>query len=70
MSDERPVRPFSFVCALPISDYPRVQLAHGGGGRLTQMLVDGMFVEAGRVSVENGRGTVRERDGNRDRDRY
>jgi hydrogenase expression/formation protein HypE len=40
------VGPFSFVCALPINDYPRVQLAHGGGGRLTQMLIDGMFVEA------------------------
>lgn len=36
------------VCPIPISDYPSVQLAHGGGGRLSQMLVEGMFLEAFR----------------------
>ncbi len=32
------------VCPVPISDYPTVQMAHGGGGRLTQQLIDRMFV--------------------------
>ena len=31
-------------CPIPISDYPTVLMAHGGGGRLTQMLIDRMFV--------------------------
>ena len=26
-------------CPIPISDYPTITLAHGGGGRLTQMLM-------------------------------
>ena len=33
-----------FVCPLPLADYPTVQLAHGGGGRLTQMLIEKLFV--------------------------
>ncbi len=33
-------------CPIPISDYPHVLLAHGGGGRLTQMLIERMFVQA------------------------
>jgi hydrogenase expression/formation protein HypE len=31
-------------CPIPIADYPTVQLAHGGGGRLTKMLIDAIFV--------------------------
>lgn len=31
-------------CPIPISDYPTVTLAHGGGGRLSQLLVERMFV--------------------------
>ena len=31
-------------CPIPISDYPHVLLAHGGGGRLTQMLIERMYV--------------------------
>ena len=31
-------------CPIPISEYPRITLAHGGGGRLTQMLIEKMFV--------------------------
>ncbi len=31
-------------CPIPISDYPHVLLAHGGGGRLTQMLIERLFV--------------------------
>jgi hydrogenase expression/formation protein HypE len=37
---------FSLQCPIPISDYPVITLAHGGGGRLTQMLIDRMFVPA------------------------
>jgi hydrogenase expression/formation protein HypE len=33
-------------CPIPISDYPHVLLAHGGGGRLTQMLIERMFLAA------------------------
>jgi hydrogenase expression/formation protein HypE len=33
-------------CPIPISNYPVVTLAHGGGGRLTQMLIERMFVPA------------------------
>jgi hydrogenase expression/formation protein HypE len=33
-------------CPIPLNDYPVVTLAHGGGGRLTQMLIERMFVPA------------------------
>ena len=33
-----------FACPLPISDYKTVLLAHGGGGKLTQQLIKGMFL--------------------------
>ncbi len=33
-------------CPIPISDYPHILMAHGGGGRLTQMLIERMFVPA------------------------
>lgn len=33
-------------CPLPINDYPTVLLAHGGGGRLTQMLIERMLLPA------------------------
>lgn len=33
----------TFACPLPINDYPNVLLAHGGGGRLTQQLIDQVF---------------------------
>jgi hydrogenase expression/formation protein HypE len=32
------------TCPIPFSDYPTILMAHGGGGRLTQMLVDKLFV--------------------------
>lgn len=31
-------------CPIPISDYPTITLAHGGGGRLMQMLIEKIFV--------------------------
>lgn len=33
-------------CPIPINDYPHITLAHGGGGRMTQMLIEKMFVPA------------------------
>ncbi len=33
-------------CPIPISDYPKVLLAHGGGGKLNQQLIEKMFVPA------------------------
>ncbi len=45
MNQESPVD-FSLQCPIPISDYPTVLLAHGGGGRLTQMLIERMFLPA------------------------
>jgi len=37
-----------FECPLPISEYPTILLAHGGGGRLTQTLIERMFIPAFR----------------------
>ncbi len=37
---------FNLQCPIPISDYPTITLAHGGGGRLTQMLIERMFAPA------------------------
>ncbi|MCC6472459.1 MAG: hydrogenase expression/formation protein HypE [Burkholderiales bacterium] len=34
---------FEFSCPLPIRDYPRVLLAHGGGGRLMHELISRLF---------------------------
>ena len=33
-------------CPLPLSQYPRVTLAHGGGARMTQRLITELFAEA------------------------
>jgi len=38
--------PAGLACPIPLADYPSVQLAHGGGGRLSQMLVEKLFVAA------------------------
>lgn len=32
------------ACPIPISDYPRVLLAHGGGGKLSQQIIQKMIV--------------------------
>ncbi len=34
---------FQLQCPIPLSDYPRVTLAHGGGGKLTHQLIAEMF---------------------------
>lgn len=35
--------PFAFSCPLPLTDYPQILLAHGGGGRLMQDLIQQVF---------------------------
>jgi hydrogenase expression/formation protein HypE len=37
---------FSLACPIPISDYPHILLAHGGGGRLMHQLIEQMFAPA------------------------
>jgi hydrogenase expression/formation protein HypE len=39
---------FTPVCPIPISQYPHVLLAHGGGGRLMHQLIGKMFLTAFR----------------------
>ncbi len=47
MSGDRSSPSFAGLsCPIPLSDYPTVQLAHGGGGRLSQMLIEGLFLKA------------------------
>ena len=46
MSDDQGEKLAAGSCPIPISDYPTILMAHGGGGRLTQMLVDKLFVPA------------------------
>jgi hydrogenase expression/formation protein HypE len=43
-----PARFTGLQCPIPIRDYPQVLLAHGGGGRLTQMLIEKLFLAAFR----------------------
>lgn len=35
---------FGLSCPIPLSEYPSILLAHGGGGKLTQHLIEKMFV--------------------------
>ena len=37
---------FSITCPIPLNDYPHVLLAHGGGGRLMNQLIQKMFLTA------------------------
>jgi len=39
---------FSVSCPVPLSDYPTVVMAHGGGGRLTHQLIEHLFSPAFR----------------------
>ncbi|NQT40011.1 MAG: hydrogenase expression/formation protein HypE [Planctomycetes bacterium] len=43
MSDESS-RDFQPSCPLPLSDHATVQMAHGGGGRVMQQLIEGLFL--------------------------
>ena len=45
MSKNEPINYAAATCPIPIQDYPTVQLAHGGGGRLSQILIEEMFAK-------------------------
>jgi hydrogenase expression/formation protein HypE len=38
--------PVSIQCPRPMNDYPRVVMAHGGGGRMTQELLEQVFLRS------------------------
>ena len=42
MADPAP-NPAAFSCPAPLADHAEIQLAHGGGGRLTQQLIERVF---------------------------
>ena len=42
----KPDDDFTASCPIPLSEYPEIVLAHGGGGRLTQRLIEQMFLPA------------------------
>ena len=46
MSDDLGEKLAAPSCPIPIADYPTILMAHGGGGRLTQMLVEKLFVSS------------------------
>jgi hydrogenase expression/formation protein HypE len=46
MASDKDATAGGFECPIPISQYPRVLLAHGGGGQLTHQLIERMFVPA------------------------
>ena len=44
MTHEEAMEKAGFYCPIPIEQYPRVMLAHGGGGRLMHQLIEKMFL--------------------------
>lgn len=58
---------FKLTCPLPINDYPQVLMAHGGGGRLMQQLIEKVFLSAfaNPLSEERHDGAVIEVGGER-----
>src|SRR6476661_8638110 len=42
----KPEMQFNPVCPMPISEYPQIMLAHGGGGKLMHELIERFFVPA------------------------
>ncbi|MBF0570671.1 MAG: hydrogenase expression/formation protein HypE [Candidatus Omnitrophica bacterium] len=44
----------SFACPFPIQQYPQVLLAHGGGGKLMQQLIEKMFTVAFGPKPQDG----------------
>jgi hydrogenase expression/formation protein HypE len=44
MAPDNDSSPTGFHCPIPIEQYPDVLLAHGGGGRLTQQLIEKIFL--------------------------
>lgn len=50
-----PLNAFELSCPVPISDYPVVLLAHGGGGTLTHQLIERMFLPTFKNSLLEAR---------------
>lgn len=49
------MKDFTLQCPIPISEYPKILLAHGGGGKLMHTLIEKMFVTAfGNEFLEQG----------------
>lgn len=49
MSEKKPAPiDMGFTCPLPLKDYPRVLLAHGGGGTLMHQLIQSIFADTFR----------------------
>ncbi len=46
MSDDSKPIVLGPVCPIPISQYPQIMMAHGGGGQLTHQLIERMFMPA------------------------
>ncbi|MEA5535774.1 hydrogenase expression/formation protein HypE [Crocosphaera sp. XPORK-15E] len=44
---------FSLSCPIPLDQYPQVLLAHGGGGKLMQQLLEKMFFPAFKTSNDS-----------------
>lgn len=42
----KPEMQFNPACPIPINDYPKIMLAHGGGGKLMHELIEQFFVPA------------------------
>ena len=51
----QPVPDFSLTCPVPIQQYPRILLAHGGGGKLMHQLLEKMFLSAFGNDLLNNR---------------
>ncbi|OGQ84093.1 MAG: hydrogenase expression/formation protein HypE [Deltaproteobacteria bacterium RIFOXYA12_FULL_58_15] len=47
--------PIGLSCPLPLAQYPKITMAHGGGGRLMHMLIDELFTTAfGKTEEHDG----------------
>jgi hydrogenase expression/formation protein HypE len=46
---------FTPACPLPISDYPMILLAHGGGGKLMHQLIESIFVSSFNNPILNAK---------------
>jgi len=54
---------FSLVCPIPIQQYPKVLLAHGGGGKLMNQLISQMFAPTfGTASQKEGEEQIIQHD--------
>ncbi len=57
------IEDFSLSCPIPIQQYPKVLLAHGGGGKLMNQLINQMFAPAfGATSQKEGKEEIVQHD--------